>query len=288
MLILALLALSAGAQPPIAQRPDVPSPSAPPSPDATPIEALAAGFPAPGGALRIGLWMGRPLMSASAGELRSTARLVAPGGEVDAFTVKATLDPSDLEGRDRIQVYGDLLAPPGSYELELELTLGPDTARATFPFEVEPPSPDRPSLLPPFFLDDEGLVAPFFEGPAPREMPADYPFMAIGESFVPDISPRVTEEMPRSRVCLIGRGLGDEKTFLESGLVFADGTLLSKERLAAVGHDETDETGYETLCLGLDTQGLEVGSYQLNVVLHDFENKTSDATELQFEIRPAP
>ncbi|MEO1370649.1 MAG: hypothetical protein AAFX50_25985, partial [Acidobacteriota bacterium] len=180
---------------------------------------------------------------------------------------------------------------PGRYRLELELGLGEVISRATYPFDVEAPSPDRPSVQPPFFLDDEGLVSAFYEGSpddAGTEPPEDYPFRAIGEAFVPDISPRITPDMPRSRVCLIGRRLSDEKTFLESGLVAADGALLSKERLAAVGRDDADTDGYETLCLGLDTQGLDPGSYQLNVVLHDFEGRASESTELSFEVVPVP
>ncbi|MEO1087321.1 MAG: hypothetical protein AAFY88_24050 [Acidobacteriota bacterium] len=266
------------------------SAQAPPTPGEAPIEALAASFPADPGFVRVGLWMGRSVSVTDVGALRARARLLGDDGEVDAFAVDATVDAAELEGRGRLQVYGDLVAPPGRYRLELELALGDAVSRATYPFEVPAPTPNRPSVQPPFFLDDEGLVSAFYEGspgPSGKEPPENYPFQAIGEAFVPDISPQITPDMPRSRVCLIGRRLSEEKTFLESGLVASDGTLLSKERLAAVGRDDADADGYETLCLGLDTQNLEVGSYQLNVVLHDFESRWSESTELFFEIVPA-
>ncbi|MEM8994143.1 MAG: hypothetical protein AAGF23_05045 [Acidobacteriota bacterium] len=260
-----------------------------------PLEALAASFPAAAGsdpgAVRVGLWLGRTVTPADVGALRARVRLVGDGGAVDAFTVDAAVDAAELEGRGRLQVYGDLAAPPGRYRLDLELALGDVVSRATYPFDVHAPAADRPSVLPPFFLDDEGLVSAFYEGSpgsAAKEPPEDYPFRAIGEAFVPDISPRITSGMPRSRVCLIGRRLSDEKTFLETGLVAADGTLLSKERLAVIGRDDADTDGGEALCLGLDTQGLDFGSYQLSVVLHDFESRGSESTELSFEIVPAP
>lgn len=249
------------------------------------LEALVATFPAPAGQVRAALWIGRPVTSASTGQLLARASLLGSGGEVDTFTVESPVDAAELDGRSRLQVYGDLVAAPGSYRLEIEVSLGAEKASVTYPFELHLPALDRPSVLPPFFLDDEGLIAAFYEaGPTPTQPPTDYPFKAADEFFVPDLSPRITPDMPRSRVCLIGRRLSDEKTLLESGLIASDGTMLSKERLAAVSRDEADADGLETLCLGLDTQGLESGFYQLNVVLHDFENRGSESTELPFEV----
>lgn len=253
------------------------------------LSALAASFPAADGQVRAAVFFGLPLRGVP-GSLRATARLLpdAPGplDAVDAFEVEATLEADDLDGRRLLQVYGDLVAPPGRYRLALAMQAGEVQARAEYPLTLEAAPADRPTVQPPLLLDDEGLVAAFYEladQASVRQPPANYPFIAAGERFVPDISPRLGEDVPRSRVCLIGRGLTGEKTFLETGLIAADGTLLSKERLAMVSSD-TGETGYETLCLGLDTQSLPAGLYQLNVTLHDFERRTSERSELPFEI----
>ena len=264
------------------------------------LSALAASLPAPGGQVRAAVIFGRSLDGVgSSSSLKATASLLpdrpGPVDTVDAFTVETELTADDLDSRRQLQVYGDLVAPPGRYRLRLEMLVGEESASADYPLELEAPATEGPSLLPPLLADDEEFVAAFYEheengrrrNDEPvdvRQPPSDYPFRAAGEPLVPDISPRLDEDRPRSRVCLTGRQLTDEETFLETSLIAADGTQLSKERLAVVSSDEANRFGFETLCLGLDSQGLEAGLYQLNVTLHDFEGRDTQRMEMPIEI----
>lgn len=296
---LALLILLASMAAPTSAQPPVQPPGHRPT---TSLEALAVTLPGEAGAVRSALFFGLSLEDLESellasgqpangpGRLQAKASLLKAGTEVDAFEVTAELTADDLEDRRRLQVYGDLEAPPGRYRLSLELRIGEETHSADYPLQLQRPPPDRATVLPPLLVDDEGFVAAFYEPDTadtaadPREPPADYPLFATGEQLVPDIAPRLGVDVPRSRICLIGRALTADKTFLETGMVSEDGTLLSKERLAVVSQDEAVDGGYETLCLGLDTQGLAAGLYQLNVTLHDFERRTTERTELSFEI----
>jgi len=270
MALLASVAVMVLAAPATSQSPPAPSKPAPseagpsepgPTESTVSLEALAVNFPGDAGKVRSAIFFGLSLAEVPQGprSVEASASLKRGGEVVDTFEITADLTVDDLDDRRRLQFYGDLGAAPGSYQLSLRIGIDGLTHVADYPFQLDMPVKDGPAVLPPILLDDEGFVAAFFEGEPgadPREPPADYPLFAAGEQLVPDIAPRLGVDVPRRPICLILRELMQETTFLETGTVYEDGTLLSKARLALISQDEPTNDRYETSTLGPDTHAL--------------------------------
>ncbi|MEM6792563.1 MAG: hypothetical protein AAF725_01155, partial [Acidobacteriota bacterium] len=210
----------------------------------------------------------------------------ASGSTADRFEVEAEVDLSREGERlaaSSLKMYGDLLTVPGAHRLILEVRSGELRGSRDFPLDV-PETPEGASrLLPPIFIDDIGEALVFYEGTG-SEPPADYPFRVDDgfETFVPEIVPEITRDMPRSRVALLGYHLTGPQMLVDTGLIAADGRLLGKERLQLVGRSDTAPDGLDRLYFGLDTQGLDPGDYQLNVSLHNFSSGSTEQTAMPF------
>lgn len=216
-------------------------------------------------------------------------------GVADFVTRSLTLDPAKIGERleaGGLRLQADFDLEPGAYDLRL-LVREPTSGLyvlARQSLEI-PALDDRPSLLPPFLVDDApaGLVVrPNPGSDADGDALGDYPFVAgEAQAFVPAVDPTLGPGATM-RVCLMGYHLTREGLVLRAELFDVtdggDGERVDGDRVVLVGRSETAADGLDRLYLTLSTAGLAEGSYELRASIEGAAAGLSQVTSAPFRV----
>lgn len=213
----------------------------------------------------------------------------AKGEMRDFFTQLITLDLT--KGREAmlahgLKYYGHLDLAPGDYLVRVLVRNG-DTGRTgvqSVSLSVPSYDQDEPDLLPPLFLEPPGrwlLVREQRDTQYQRTVV--YPFTVNGEPFIPAAHPMLKAEEV-AEVVLVAYNLADKDLRLNGRVVGSDGIEVASGGLELVQRTVTGISGLDRLRATFRPNGLEPGSYKLEVALHDPTHNVVKVNSLPFTV----
>ena len=207
----------------------------------------------------------------------------------DFFTQMVTLDLS--RGREMFEAtglkyYGHLDLPPGSYQLRVLVRNAQSGRTGVETISVEVPEYDQAQavLLPPFFLENGKNWFLVRENASTeyRETIV-YPFTINGEPYIPAALPSL-EAQKEATVCLVAYNLGEGEILLNSTIIADDGTTIDSGVLALKERTITGIEGLDKLLATFRSDGLEAGSYTLEVALSNLSSGAIETTSIRFAL----
>lgn len=209
----------------------------------------------------------------------------------DFFTRQVGLDLKGGEGRDAVlktgvKYYGHLGLGPGTYRIRV-LARNSETGRTG----VESVSLAVPSyketaaeVLPPLFFESPGQWLMVRERAEDgREGSVVYPFTVNGEPYVPAARPSLSRRAP-ARLCLVAYNLGSGDLEIRGQVLSPDGRSLPGGRLALVERTATGLAGVDKLIATFQPEGLEAGSYVLQVAVTNPATGAGDVSSAPFVV----
>lgn len=207
----------------------------------------------------------------------------------DFFTQMITLhvgEQPELLGREGLKYYGHLDLSVGDYLIRV-LVRNTQTGRtgvAAVPLSIPPYAGGDPILLPPFFPEPPSSWHLARETETRYQRTVIYPFTVNGEPYVPAARPRLRSR-EKAHVCLVAYNLGDGAVDLDGRILDADGELVSQgASIRLVERTVTGIRGLDKLLASFEPNGLEAGTYTLEVALRDAESGLSNSNSIPFTI----
>ena len=184
-----------------------------------------------------------------------------------------------------IKYYGHFDLPPGNYQVRV-LVRNAETGRtAVQSMRVEVPTyaQAQPTLLPPFFIEEDQKWVMVREREGGPQASVVYPFTVSGEPYVPAARPVLRRHQP-ARLCLVAYNLGKGDLALQGHVVAADGSASPAGRLAMVERTATGISGLDKLIATFDPAGLNGGDYVLNIAVTDPSTGLKETNSLPFHV----
>jgi len=184
-----------------------------------------------------------------------------------------------------IKYYGHFDLPPGNYQVRV-LVRNAETGRtAVQSMRVEVPTyaQAQPTLLPPFFIEEDQKWVMVREREGGPQASVVYPFTVSGEPYVPAARPVLRRHQP-ARLCLVAYNLGKGDLALQGHVVAADGSASPAGRLAMVERTATGISGLDKLIATFDPAGLNAGDYVLNIAVTDPSTGLKETNSLPFHV----
>jgi VWFA-related protein len=185
--------------------------------------------------------------------------------------------------------YGILRLSPGKYRIRSFVR---DEERGRFGFRVvslDVPAPESGALraLPPLFVAAEGPGISLRDQTG-REGSVSEPFELAGDSFVPQVRPRLAAGKS-TRLCLLiysaGAAAAGPLMRLEARIRDEQGHSFEPAQFSVIGRTAPDSKGLWKLLVEFAPQALPSGDYSLLVTLRDSAGKGATAeTEAPFKI----
>ncbi len=159
------------------------------------------------------------------------------------------------------------------------------TGVATLPMEIPSFEKDKAVMLPPFFVDSPpGWVLVRESQTRSENSSVIYPFTIDGQPYIPAVMPRLSPH-DQVRLCLVAYNLGRGTIELESQVLSADGELVPGGRVELMERTVTGISGLDKLELMFQAEGLESGSYSLEVSLRDPTTGSKQTSTSPFVVR---
>ena len=203
------------------------------------------------------------------------------GQMMDFFTQLVTFDLSrgrkSFE-RTGLKYYGHLELGAGEYLVRV-LVRNADTGRTgvqTLPLRIPEYTQAEPYLLPPFFLEVGREWLLVREEREEYQKTIVYPFTVNGEPYIPSARPG-GKPGESARVCLVAYNLGDGHLELAGRILAENGDVIGGGELAMIERTVTGIDGLDKILASFEADGLQAGSYVLEVAVAD---PTSGAREI--------
>ena len=211
----------------------------------------------------------------------------------DFFTRQVGLDLTSkgANGREAVlktgvKYYGHLDLGPGTYRIRV-LARNSETGRTgveSVALTVPSYKETAAEVLPPLFFETPGKWLLVRERPEDgREGSVVYPFTVNGEPYVPAARPSLSRRAP-SRLCLVAYNLGSGDLEIRGQVLSPDGRNLPGGRLALVERTATGLAGVDKLIATFQPDGLEAGSYVLQVAVTNPATGASDSGSTPFVV----
>jgi hypothetical protein len=111
-----------------------------------------------------------------------------------------------------------------------------------------------------------------------------YPFTVNGEPYVPSARP-LLRSSEKARVCLVAYNLGKGAVVLDGRIIGPDGELVEGDApIHIVERTVTGIEGLDKLLATFEPNGLEAGTYTLEIALRDNQNGSSNLNSIPFTI----
>ncbi len=181
-----------------------------------------------------------------------------------------------------LKFWGDFELVPGEYVARVVVRnsqTGATAVRAR-PFSVPEMERNQMSLLPPLFPEPPGkwLLARE-EDSADQRYGYDYPFMRMGEPYIPAAKP-VVSGAGEAAIALVGYNLATGTLRIAGELFGLDGKSIEGVELRVDERRDTGDPAIEQIAATLRTQGLAAGEYRLVVTVTDESTGASQASEI--------
>lgn len=207
----------------------------------------------------------------------------------DFFTQLVSLNVGahrDSFGRRGLKYYGHLDLPAGDYLLRV-LVRNAQTGRTgveAVPLSIPQWVEGDPVLLPPFFPEAPSTWHLARETESRYQKNVVYPFTINGEPYVPAARPSL-RSTDKARVFLVAYNLGEGSVVLDGRILDENGDDTAQSAaIEFVERTVTGIRGLDKLLATFEPQGLDAGTYTLEVALRDKESGRSSVSSIPFTI----
>jgi VWFA-related protein len=212
----------------------------------------------------------------------------AAGEMRDFFTQMVSLNVgADREsfGRSGLKYYSHMDLPEGEYLIRV-LVRNAQTGRTgvqVSSLTIPKYKDGDPILLPPFFPEPPATWHLARETESRFRRTVVYPFTVNGEPYVPAARPML-DATETAKMFLVVYNLGEGTVGVDGRIVDAEGELVAEEAdINLVERTVTGISGLDKLMATFKPQGLEAGSYRLEVTLRD-ENGPASFNSIPFTV----
>jgi VWFA-related protein len=190
----------------------------------------------------------------------------------DFFTQRVTLDLNaaarGVFAQTGLKYYGHLSVPPGDYLIRV-LVRNARTGRSgvqTVALQVPQYELEEPVMLQPFLVDEGRWFLVREEAPQNYTGSVVYPFTVNGEPYIPAARAAVHPEA-EAEICLVAYNLEPVDFDLDGQILGADGEVVADATFRSFERTVTGMQGVDKFVARLETHGLELGAYTLQVAL---------------------
>ena len=213
----------------------------------------------------------------------------ARGEMRDFFTQMVSLNVASNRGplgRKGLKYYGHLDLPSGDYLVRV-LVRNAQTGRTAVravPLAIPEWVAGDPVLLPPFFPEPPATWHLARETEGRYQKNVIYPFTVNGEPYIPSARPNLRSN-DKAQVCLVAYNLGDGTVALDGRILDESGEPAAEgATIEVVERTVTGIRGLDKILATFDPEGLDAGTYTLEVGLLNEENGRSSVNSIPFTI----